>query len=83
MKKFIIPVAVALTVALAMSSCEVHDMAHDRPSTETISTDRRYYVDDASHSITLITFKGHEYLIYDGIESGSMCHSETCPCKSK
>lgn len=82
MKKFIIPIAVAVTVALAMTSCEAHEMSDDKPSTEMINA-RRYYVNDANHSITPITFEGHEYLIYDGYNSGSMVHSESCPCKSK
>ena len=81
MKKFIIPVAVALTVALAMTSCGGSQSSD--PNVKTIKANKTSYVNSALHSITPVTFKGHEYLIYDGVESGSMCHSESCPCKNK
>ena len=73
MKKFIIPVAIILTVGLSMTSCK---KATRIESSKTIN------VNGAEESITKITFEGHEYLIYDGYNSGSMCHSESCDCKT-
>jgi hypothetical protein len=71
MKRILIPVAVAVTVALAMASCnqspDVKSSKHHRVSLD--------------ETIQVVTFKGHEYLIYDGYKAGSMCHSESCPCK--
>jgi hypothetical protein len=72
MKKFIIPVSIILTVGLSMTSCNKPD----------IKSSKTYTVNGAEESITPIIFKGHEYLIYDGYKSGSMCHSESCDCKT-
>ena len=34
--------------------------------------------------IRVIKFEGHEYLSFDGNSyNGGVCHSESCPCKSK
>ena len=33
--------------------------------------------------IRVVKFEGHEYLAYDSDRGGSLCHSETCPCKTK
>jgi hypothetical protein len=65
--------AVALGVALALGSCSV-DASVKRSESVTVSRD--------GSSITEVTFKGHEYLAYDNDRGGSLCHSETCPCKS-
>ena len=73
MKRILIPVAVAVTVAMCMSSCEV--------KTDIQPTNEQRV--SAEECIKTIEFKGHEYLIYDGYKAGSMCHSESCPCKSK
>ena len=35
-------------------------------------------------TIQIIKFEGHEYLSFDGNNyNGGVCHSESCPCKSK
>jgi hypothetical protein len=35
-------------------------------------------------NIQVIKFEGHEYLSFDGDNyNGGVCHSESCPCKSK
>ena len=33
--------------------------------------------------IRVVKFEGHEYLAYDMDRGGSLCHSESCPCKTK
>ena len=73
MKRILIPVAVAVTVALAMASCSKSPNIHT-------SKRERVSIDE---TIKAVKFKGHEYLIYDGYQAGSMCHSESCPCKTK
>lgn len=73
MKRILIPVAVAVTVAMCMSSCET------KPDIQP-TNEQRLSVEE---SIKTIEFDGHQYLIYDGYKAGSMCHSESCPCKSK
>ncbi len=62
---------VVVAVALALGSCSV-DASVKRSDSVTVSPDG-----------SSITFKGHEYLAFDCDHGGSLCHSETCPCKSK
>jgi hypothetical protein len=38
---------------------------------------------NGSSGIRVVMFKGHEYLAYDMDRGGSLCHSESCPCKTK
>ena len=73
MKRILIPVALAVTVALAMASCG------KSPDVKT----SKYHRVSLDETIRVVTFKGHEYLIYDGYKAGSMCHSESCACKTK
>ena len=60
-------------VVLALVSCSV-DSSVKRSESVTVSMD--------GSEITEITFKGHEYLAFDCDRGGSLCHSESCPCKS-
>jgi hypothetical protein len=71
MKRILIPVAVAVTVALAMASCS---------QSPDVKSSKRHRV-SLDETIQVVTFEGHRYLIYDGYKAGSMCHSESCPCK--
>ena len=34
-------------------------------------------------NFVIIDLKGHEYVVFDGYKQGGICHSESCPCKSK
>ena len=34
-------------------------------------------------NFVIIDLKGHEYIVFDGYKQGGICHSESCPCKSK
>jgi hypothetical protein len=63
--------ALALGVAVALTSCGPD------PG---ISKSERLQVGLGS-GIQVITFDGHEYLAYDNDHGGSLCHSESCPCK--
>ena len=60
--------------ALALGSCSV-DASVKRSESVTVAPD--------GSNITEVTFKGHEYLAFDCDHGGSLCHSESCPCKSK
>jgi len=64
--------AVALGVALALGSCNTS------PDVEV--SDRMRI--DVNQLIRIVKFEGHEYLTYEVRQGGSLCHSESCPCKS-
>ena len=34
-------------------------------------------------NIKIVRIQGHDYMIFDGYKQGGICHSESCPCKSK
>ena len=65
--------ALVLGVAVVLTSCG-HDPAVDVPD--------RLQINGVS-GIRVVKFEGHEYLAYDMERGGSLCHSESCPCKSK
>ena len=64
--------ALVLALGVVLVSCK---------SPEVESTDR-LKIDNLSN-IKVVKFEGHEYLAYDVNNGGSLCHSESCPCKSK
>jgi hypothetical protein len=66
--------ALVLVVALSITSC-----GKDKPDVQS-TADLRI---DTDESIKVTKFQGHDYIIYDVYESGGICHSESCPCKSK
>ena len=66
--------ALALGVALALGSCNTE-------------TDSQLNVSDSMRIngvalVRVVKFEGHEYLAYNVNKGGSLCHSESCPCKS-
>jgi len=65
--------ALALALGVALASC-----GHDRE----VAVSDRFQI-GMSSGIRVIKFEGHEYLAYDNDRGGSLCHSESCPCKSK
>lgn len=67
--------AVVVAVALALGSC-----GGKTDSRLNVSSKIRVGV---SSVIRVIKFEGHDYLAYNINKGGSLCHSETCPCKSK
>ena len=38
---------------------------------------REYY----SSEVSVVTVKGHEYIVVKGSNKGGIAHSESCPCK--
>lgn len=36
-----------------------------------------------NNKIRTINHEGHEYILFTGIYAGSLCHSESCHCKTK
>ena len=41
----------------------------------------KVYTIDGQSDIQVIKFEGHEYISYTQSHGGSLCHSESCPCK--
>ena len=65
-------VALALALGVALVSCNF---------TPDVKSGERMQIGIES-GIRVVTFEGHEYLAYDNDRGGSLCHSESCPCKS-
>ena len=66
--------ALALGVALALGSCNTETDSRLNVSSKIQVT--------PSAVIRIVNFEGHEYLAYNINKGGSLCHSESCPCKS-
>jgi hypothetical protein len=64
--------ALVFGLAVALTSCSI-DPSVKRSKSVTVATD--------GSTVTEVTFKGHEYLAFDCDRGGSLCHSESCPCK--
>ena len=47
-----------------------------------VKSSDRLSIDNIS-SIHVVHFEGHEYLAFEIQSAGSLCHSESCPCKIK
>lgn len=65
--------ALALALAALMTSCG---------SDPGVEASERLKI-GVGQGIRVVKFEGHEYLAYDNDRGGSLCHSESCPCKSK
>ena len=65
-------VALALALGVALVSCNF---------TPDVEAGEKMQIDRLS-GIRVVNFEGHEYLAYHNGRGGSLCHSETCPCKS-
>mgnify|MGYP003331320609 CR=1 FL=1 len=79
MKKFASAFAIALTLqvglVLALTSCSSNQPKLDSSRPE---------VAEDGTTVRIIRFEGHEYLVFDGPSyEGGVCHSESCPCKTK
>ena len=61
-------------VALGITSCGA-----DKPDVQS-TRDLRI---TTGETVKVVEIKGHDYIIYDGYESGGICHAESCACKSK
>ena len=47
-----------------------------------VKSSDRFTIDGIS-DIHVVHFQGHEYLAFEIQSAGSLCHSESCPCKIK
>jgi hypothetical protein len=65
--------ALVLALGVVLTSC-----GHDSE----LGVSDRLQINGVS-GIRVVKFEGHEYLAYDMERGGSLCHSESCPCKSK
>ena len=64
--------SLVFVLAVALTSCQAPQVkSSDRLSIDNIS------------SIHVVHFEGHEYLAFEIQSAGSLCHSESCPCKIK
>lgn len=68
MKKIIIGLALICYSCVEPSSTELTD---------------RVVVDGNNFTISTVVYKQHEYLLFTGYYKGSLCHSESCKCKSE
>jgi hypothetical protein len=66
--------ALVFVVALGITSC-----GQDKPDVQS-TRDLRI---TTGETVKVVEIKGHDYIIYDGYESGGICHAESCACKSK
>ena len=64
--------ALVFGLAVALTSCQ---------SPQVKSSDRLTI--DGISAIHVVHFQGHEYLAFEIQSAGSLCHSESCPCKLK
>ena len=71
--------ALALGVAVALVSCNENRGIAVKPKL-TIQTNQGPAYDI---ELKIIKLQGHEYIVMDGYKQGGICHSESCPCKSK
>jgi hypothetical protein len=62
----------SLVLAVALTSCQAPQ----------VKSSDRFKIDDIS-DIHVVHFQGHEYLAFEIQSAGSLCHSESCPCKIK
>lgn len=42
----------------------------------------RSYTPTPDGTLETITHEGHKYVVYDGFESGGVCHSGACWCRT-
>ena len=66
-------IIIAITAISILASC-----GHDPE----VAVSSRVQVSSGC-GIRVVKFQGHEYLAYDSGRGGSLCHSESCPCKFK
>ena len=73
-----------LTLVLALGllgSCKIGPSNDDKKVDTVAVIDSESSVTDIT--IKTITIKEHEYMVLDGYRKAGICHSESCPCKTK
>ena len=64
--------ALVFGLAVALTSCTIN-------RTEVPASERMHI--EGGASLRVVRFDGHEYIAFSRGGSGSLCHSESCPCK--
>lgn len=64
-----------IVLTLMLASCEW-------PDTHSVQAEDTITVDGNDIAIRTITYKGHDYILFTGFYKGSLCHSESCHCKT-
>lgn len=67
--------SLVITSALCLAGCGEH--AASTPEQANV----KYFVKTFSTFIYSICIEGHEYIVFDGTNSGNIIHSLSCPCR--
>lgn len=67
--------SLVIASALCLAGCGEH--AASTPEQATV----KYFVKTFSTFIYSICIEGHEYIVFDGTNSGNIIHSLSCPCR--
>ena len=70
----IIGLVVVITLALALGV-----IVYLAPKAEVPSSELKQI--EGGSSLRVVRFDGHEYIAFHRGGGGSLCHSESCPCK--
>jgi hypothetical protein len=75
---YVVIVIVIVTAYLTSCSPQLTETETEvQASIETIS------LDDDHSKIHVVTYDGHEYIVFTGYNKGGICHSASCPCHDK
>ena len=67
--------AVVTAIALALGF-----VIYQLPAAPKVPASERMHIEGGA-SLRVVRFDGHEYIAFSRGGSGSLCHSESCPCK--
>jgi hypothetical protein len=62
--------ALVFGLAVALTSCQSPE----------VKSSKRLRIEGGS-TLRVVEFEGHEYIVFRSGAAGSLCHSESCPCK--
>ena len=85
MKKFIYTISVVIS-SIVLVSCVECKAADDNvwPYQAKLHQPVEVVSYDVSNGkFKVITYKGHEYIVWESKGGSSICHSESCTCKNK
>lgn len=69
-----------LTIAIFFTSCNKNSKISEQKYS---NQEDVVYITPDDGRIKTVVYKQHEYILYVGFNKGSLCHSESCKCKSK
>ncbi len=76
MKNLALVTGLVLVTAMALAlGITIYQM----PSPKVPASERMHI--EGGASLRVVRFDGHEYIAFSRGGSGSLCHSESCPCK--